>query len=443
MKRTLKIIALLLICGTIFFLLNDSLAYKATAYETTCPSWMSDQECLTFLQEQTQLIADEKNNLNTSINAENFEQMSLSQQIAYLASSVKETELEIAEKELDIEKKNVEIRLLGNDILDLQNSIDTLTQEINNLKDIMSNRTQASYKMTFVSPIEIILDSKNFETMMRRMKYLMEAKKKDRELLSDMAVSRGQLEDEEVILNEKRAEIQTKRNDIEAQRADLAEDRKNLESQQAQQQVLLAESQKREQEYNDNLAELQAMEDSITAQVTQLIMQLYQSGQLPADTPVSKGDVIGFQGHTGFAYGSHLHFELNFGNTNPFSNGYLTGGGAIYASVNSGSAHTPLSGAHLTQGFHSGGYGGGYAIDLVSFTHGIQPQDYYCVEAGQVCCFGTCVPAGCWYGLKGEGAPIHAIKDGMITKVTMGVCGGKYTVVDHGGGETSLYLHLR
>lgn len=443
MKKILRVILLLIISTTAFYLLNDSITYKATAYETTCPDWMGDQECLDFLQEQAQQIADEKSNLNTSIDAENFEQMSLSQQISYLASKVTETELEIAEKEIDVEKKNVEVRILGSDILDLQNSIDTLTQEINNLEDIMTNRTQASYKMTFISPLEVVLDSKNFETMMRRMKYLIEAKKKDRELLSDMAVSKDQLKEEESILSEKRAEVQTKRNDIEAQRAELAEDRKNLESQQAQQQVLLAESQRREQEYQDNLAALQAMEDSITAQVTQLIMQLYQSGQLPADTPVSKGDIIGFQGHTGFSYGSHLHFELNFGNTNPFANGYLTGGGAIYAPVNSGSAHTPLSGAHLTQGFHSGGYGGGYAIDLVSFTHGIQPQDYYCVEAGQVCCFGTCVPAGCWYGLRGEGAPIHAIKDGMITKVTTGVCGGQYTVVDHGGGETSLYLHLR
>lgn len=421
MKNIFRVILLLLISTTVFYLLNDSIAYKATAYETTCPDWMSDQECLDFLQEQAQQIANEKNNLNTSIDAENFEQMSLSQQIAYLASKVTETELEIAEKEIDIEKKNVEIRILGNDILDLQNSIDTLTQEINNLEDIMTNRTQASYKMTFISPLEVVLDSRNFETMMRRMKYLMEAKKKDRELLSDMAVSKDQLEEEEEILNEKRAEIQTKRNDIEAQMAELAEDRKNLESQQAQQQVLLAESQRREQELLALLEKTRETQDALDEAITQKINEMWESGELGDGVYIPAGTRIGGMGNTGLSTGPHLHFSIDdgnssicYGNISPWS-GYLTKGpdywaigtyGWIYYYVRAQSIHTPLAGTMiLTQDHHQG-----KSIDIVS--------------------------------LDGIGASVYSVLSGTYWH-GQDQYGGKFAFIEHSDGKITCYLHLQ
>jgi len=31
----------------------------------------------------------------------------------------------------------------------------------------------------------------------------------------------------------------------------------------------------------------------------------------------------------------------------------------------------------------------------------------------------------------------------MVTAVRVDPCGGKYVIVDHGNGETTLYLHLR
>jgi peptidoglycan hydrolase CwlO-like protein len=413
---------------------------KVNAYDTSCPDHMTAEECLDYLQEQSEQIHEERNELDNSIESENMEQMSLSQQIAYLANKIKDTELSITEKELDIEKKNVEIRLLGEDIIELQNSIDTLVQEINNLEEIIDDRTAASYKLTFVSPLEILLDSKNFESMMRRTKYLVETRKKDRELLADMASSKQQLEKDEQILTDKKKEVQEKRNSIESQMAELAEEKNNLESQKGHQAELLAESRRREQEYEENLEELKAAEAVITQRITQLIMELYNSGQIPADTPVSRGDTIGFQGHTGFSYGSHLHFEVYYNGypVDPFVKGYLSGG-TLYNPVGASSKGSPLAGGYLTQTYWSGHK----AIDLVSHTSGIQDGSRY-YEDGSNCCnyIGACVPQGS-YPLRGEGAPVQAIEAGKITDVRVGYCGGKYTIIDHGGGLSSLYLHLR
>ena len=118
----------------------------------------------------------------------------------------------------------------------------------------------------------------DFETLMRKMKYIIEVKKKDRNVLSDMSVSKNHLEDEEEILEEKREEVQTKRNEIESERAELAEERKNLESQKAQQQVLLAQSQQREQEYLAQLEDTRAQQSALDSQIAELIAQMWESG---------------------------------------------------------------------------------------------------------------------------------------------------------------------
>ncbi|MDD3661519.1 MAG: hypothetical protein PHG63_00450 [Candidatus Dojkabacteria bacterium] len=445
--RTIGKIVLPVVLAVVVFLglSTFDLSSSTQAYETSCPAGMDPEACLDFLQEQAQLIQSEKEGFEQSVNAENFEQSSLSQQISYLNSLIQETELKVAEKTVAIEQNTVEIQLLGKEIVSVQNSIDTLTQEIALLEDIMRKRTKTSYKMTFMSPLEVLLDSSDFETLMRRMKYLVEAKKKDRQLLTDMAIARDQLSDEEAILADKRMKIQEKRNTIENEKLEIAQEEKNLESQKAQQQVLLAESQRREAEYTASLAALRKKEESVNQVIAQLIMQMFESGQLGDGTRVEAGHYIGFQGHTGYSYGSHLHFSVNNGTKVP-GWGYFWGNIAADSYI---SGDIPLSGSpRITQWYHQG-----YSIDLVSTTAGNQADNVYgkCWDhpTENQCYYASRGSISCdpsyegWLPLEGEGAPVRAIMGGTVYYGVEQKCGGYYAMVVHDNGYVSIYLHIR
>jgi biotin carboxyl carrier protein len=282
------------------------------------------------------------------------------------------------------------------------------------------------------------LDIRNFSSVLRKTKYLEATRTRDRESLGVYNKKVTEIRKEEEALGEKKSSLQIKRNSIEKEKVALAESREELKIQKAERERLLAESKAVEAQLAVELEILKEKSNEVTAEISAMIMRLFRTGQIPANTPVEAGDVIGFQGHTGFSYGSHLHFNLSGAGNGPLELGYFRiTGGRVYGQ----NATSPLGdGAWLTQHYHFG-----YSLDMVG-TYGWNNETYY-VAPNSVCCTGSfaylgCVPSGN-YNLNGEGTPVRAIKDGLVTSVLVDPCGGKYVVIDHGGGEASLYLHLR
>lgn len=350
--------------ASLFLMLDaTSLNNIATAYQTTCPETMSDQDCLQFLQEQATQISEEKKNLNKKISEEEYAQLSLYGQIDYYTSQIASTEATIKQLELEIESNSVEIKILTKEIEALQNEIDTASQEIDRLEQSIKETVALSYKFSTTSPLELLFSLNDFDSLSRQIQYLKKTRERDQDLLNGMSEQRAKLSEEKQTLADRKVKVQDIRDQSEIKKSELFNQKANLSKQKSEQQVLLAESKSRQVEYETKFAKLKKVEDEITSVITQAILRLFNEGQIPTDTPVKKGDIVGFQGHTGVATASHLHMGINYGALDPFGSGYFTGG-ALGQPVGSGLANQPLAGGVLTQSYHCSG--GLVVISLIS-----------------------------------------------------------------------------
>ncbi len=458
-KIFIKTISVIFILFLIFislgkFIPEDQLVEKSLAQEGSCPEDMTDQECLDYLKDLAQDLSRERKSLQGKINGEELKQKNLTEKINYYKDQISARESEIREIEVELETKNVEIRILNKDIEALQDRIDLITQEVNQLNNTIGKRLKLSYKYSYLSPLEVLLSSEDVDGIVRRSKYLAEARKKDYEMLVDLSEKQDELDREQQALEDKEAEVRVKRDEIEEHKKELYAQKVELGNEKKEYDVLMAESKRLEDEYNAEISKLRAKQNEIDQQTTAMIMKMFNEGNLGDGTHVAKGQIIGFQGHTGCSYGSHLHFGM-YGdpnrwwetNINPYSGHLGKSGGYLVSSA----GHSPQDSAWITQNFHQG-----YALDTVSLTAGNQLQSEYgpcwnvetastkqCykVEKGSTLC-GSTVTSTKWYSLRGEGAPIYSLYSGTVYYIT-DIYGARVALVEHDNGLFSLYAHLR
>jgi peptidoglycan hydrolase CwlO-like protein len=439
MKRRNIVITIFLVVLSISFLFGLSRYYEEPVIaDDGCPLYMTPDQCLDYLEQQLEELADQKTDVQNKLEDEEYQQLTLEEKINYINGQIAHTENEISTLEVKIAKHNVEINILEENISKMEDDIAVLGQEISVLESSVSKRITESYKYSFVGPLELFLDTHNLSSLLRKTKYLAITRTQDRESLEVYNNKVVEIKEEETKLSEERATLLETRNTLETEKIELAIKKEDLNAQRTERERLLAESKEKEKILASELAALTKKSNEVTAKITTLLLQQFRSGQIPLNTEVKAGDIIGFQGHTGFAYGSHLHLNWQGSGGGPLELGYFRiDSGRVYGNK----AVSPLGdGAYLTQGYHAG-----YSLDMV----GLYNWNYekYTVGYKEVCCgypfqYLGCVPAGS-YNLNGEGTPVRAIKDGVVTKVQIDPCGGKYVIVDHGNGETTLYLHLR
>ncbi|HQG57552.1 MAG TPA: hypothetical protein PLX79_01075 [Candidatus Dojkabacteria bacterium] len=427
-------------------------SFKSYAYETSCPEGMSDQDCLNYLRDQAQQIGQAASSVEDQLSQEKFEQLNITQQINYLNSQITSREQNLSAMELDLAAKNIEIKMLNKDIEKLQDNIDVANQEIDRLNEIIDKRLTFTYKFGRMDLFEIVLYSGDVDTIFRKLKYLTETRKKDKEALVELNYQKTILAEQQDSLNRKISEIEQMRVDITAQKTEIYNEKATLDTQRAQYEVLVAESRARESAYQDQLNALYAQQNEIDRQTTEMIMRMFHEGQLANGTRVEQGQIIGFQGHTGCSYGSHLHYgiispgsDYNWYTTESPFNGHVSLSGNFVVS-NAGSA--PLDSGYLTQGPHSGQF-----LDIVSLSAGNQSyQTYgYCWNSPteNQCYWLNYGDLQCdpytqgWFPLQGEGAPVYALYSGVVSYGVESWGGAKFALIVHDNGYKSIYVHLR
>lgn len=412
-----------------FVSLLITLFIPSRADSASCPEYMdpSSVECLDYLRDQLNNLSSANHNIKSQLSNEEYKQLSLTQKIEYIDNQIVQTEKVIKSLEIEIAAHNIEISILEEDITEAEDGIALSKQEINQLENYVNQRVIESYKYSFIGALEIFLDTKNFEDVLRKTKYLISTRERDAQQLESYTLLVKDLEKEEEELSTQKSELQATRLTMEEQQEDLLLEKRNLDNQRDERERLLAESKRKAAEleatYIANTKKLADLDSAIIEYINKYGDQAVNSGH------VNAGTWIGRMGNSGLSGGDHLHFSVNnglgdlCGGNIYILNGHLVQGKASWLEniwgtgwawpyVHAGTMPLPIAGPYviMSQNYHHG-----TAIDLISYK-----TDY----------------------TKNWGAPIYAVMSGTLYKGVDGY-GGVYAYIIHDNGWRSCYLHLQ
>lgn len=328
------------------------------------------------------------NQLQAEIQANKKIAEDLSRRAASLQERVNGLNIEIANANREIELTQVRIK-------ELQVKLEETQKELERQKALLKTSMRILYKKQGASTVELLAGSDTFSDFINEQEYLDRIKNS----IQESAKKVIELKDE----------IEKQKLQQEEQKKKQEEQRNILNSKQAEQQSLLSQTRGEEARYqsmiSNQLAELRNAEAALS--------RLLSSGNFVPLGPVSRGQVVGSVGSTGFSTGAHLHFMVKSGGStvSPNTSGTSLINGYTWPVPNYSYISTPYGNVHCSQ--YTGCGGGNYSV----FHSGLDiAAPYY--------------------------SPVLAAADGQI--VYRGCSGGLgyVVVIDHGGGWQTWYPHM-
>lgn len=300
-----------------------------------------------------------------------------------VAANIAEAEAAIAKTESDIYYTQKEINLLNN-------KINEKSAELKIQKENLFETARVIYESGDQGMVEIVVGSNSFSEVIDRSQYLDLLTQKIETTMETINKIKAELENNKISQEEKKDNLSELQGSQQAQK-------RGLNVQKAEKDRLFSSAKSSQAAYEMNVAAARASLDTLNNQIAEL------SGNTNRVSMgrVNAGDIIGYEGSTGFSTGPHLHFTVYQNGTAVNPRNYL-GGRLAW----------PISNFRVTQEFGPANWTAYY-----SFHNGIDLAASY-------------------------GTPIRAAAAGEIILRQYYGGYGNAVIIDHGGGLWTLYGHM-
>lgn len=315
---------------------------------------------------------------------------SIQESVVQIEATLKLAQGKQTETEATIKKLAVESTAL---LPELKNR----TAEYDRRRSILRQAMEIDYKQKPGTAVELIVQSDSVSQTLTKTKYLDAVQDK----LDGLSEAAQRAYDD---LKDKKSELDGKRSTVEVLARQLVAIRQGVEHQRAELNELAVNRANEASYLSSKIETAKKQQEALLTAAGDDRPEAQLGGTFTNGASVRQGDVIGFEGSTGFSTGCHTHFSVVEG-------GRWVNPGLHWASLRQPDGSMTQN-YGMTSWARTGAYGG-------SIHNGID------------------VVQGC-------GKPVRAAADGMIVRDnrTDGSGFGHYIMIRHNGGLVTLYGHL-